>query len=148
MSVLTGRNFTFATVAVAVSCIGCSSEPPPSSVQVSTDELSLEVAQRLHEVADTSDVPPARTDERRRTGIVSSLAEGILHLNENGQVVSYSLGKDVKVYYPGGMTDVSDLRQGDKVTIFIDEADRPDSDAPLVITRMDKHTASQKTQDG
>jgi len=116
---------------------GCSSDVPvlseksESEIDSQADKVASEsessttglptAAQRAYEVTETPEVPARDDAERQRTGIVSSFDNETLQLNEDGHVFSYRLAKDVSVYYPGGKTDLMDLRQGDEITVFLED---------------------------
>lgn len=111
----------------------------------------LTKAQRLYDVSETPGFPANNGDEHQRSGIFSSFRKGVLQLNEAGQVHSYPLAHDVVVHYPGGVTGLSDLRQGDKVTLILEPRNSKDGtpeigseevNSNFVVKRIDKHTES------
>lgn len=126
---MTGRGILLGAIGLVMA--GCSPSPPqPETVAEAgsqqAEESSQEEAssspdpQRLYEVDELPVIDEIDGEERRRTGIVSSFSDGMLRLNENGQVFSYTLAADLPVHYPGGVTGIMDLRQGDKVTLFLE----------------------------
>lgn len=150
---------------LAVSILsGCSDQPSVSDkaeVALSADsqiQSGLELtdgeqgestsgkARRLYDVAESPALQSNDGDEQQRSGIVTSFRKGVLHLNENGQVFSYPLAHDLVVHYPGGVTGLADLRQGDKVTLILEP--RNDSraskkiESDFVVKRLEKHTES------
>lgn len=139
------QSFCLCALTVILVSAGCSSGQS-DAVSSNESEILPVSAQRLNAVVEKPVLPKDTADERKLTGIVSSVTDKVLRLDEDGQIIDYTLGKDVVVHYPGGVTDMSDLRRGDKVTIVVDEYDdgtRTSGDASsLVVTRMEKHTMS------
>ncbi len=123
---------------------GCSSEAP---LATQATPAATPEAMRLHEIAEAPDVPAVKSDQHQRTGIVSSVAAGILRLNEDGQIIDYALANDTPVHYPGGVTKVSDVRRGDKVTLVVEEQEEKSGTTKFVVTSVEKHTTSLTDKD-